>query len=83
MLNRPARNALTVTGNVKLSAPTGSKQKVALAWTVRTPDGKVLGTIRQTNNVPAGSLNKGWGQNATYVSQAAAQGIFKLVKKTQ
>lgn len=83
VLTRPARNALTVTGKVKLSRPNGSQQKVALAWTVRTPDGKVLGTVRQANNVPAGSLNQGWGKNATYVSQAAAQGIFKLVKKVQ
>ncbi len=83
VLTRPARNALTVTGNVKLFVPNGGQQKVAVAWTVRTPDGKVLGTVRQANNVPTGSLNKGWGKNATYVSQAAAQGIFKLVKKSQ
>ncbi len=83
VLTRPARNALTVTGNVKLFVPNGGQQKVAVAWTVRTPDGKVLGTVRQSNNVPTGSLNKGWGKNATYVSQAAAQGIFKLVKKAQ
>jgi len=83
VLTRPARNALTVTGKVKLFPANGAQQKVALAWTVRTPDGNVLGTVRQANNVPAGSLNKGWGKNATYVSQAAAQGIFKLVKKVQ
>ena len=83
VLTRPARNALTVTGKVRLGKPNGNQQKVAVAWTVRTPDGKVLGTVRQANNVPAGSLNKGWGKNATYVSQAAAQGIFKLVNKVK
>ncbi len=83
VLTRPRDDALTVTGQVKLDPPRGSKQKVAVAWTVRTPDGKVLGTVRQANDVPAGSLNRGWGQTATYVSQAAAEGIFKLVKSVQ
>jgi hypothetical protein len=80
VLSRPRSDALTVTGLVKLYPPAGNQQKVALAWTVKTPDGKVLGTIRQANNVPPGSLNRGWGESATFVSQAAAEGIFKLVK---
>ena len=79
VLTRPRQDALTVTGKVKLDPPRGANQKVAVAWTVRTPDGKVLGTVRQANNVPAGSLDSGWGESATFVSQAAAQGIFKLV----
>jgi len=83
VLTRPRKDALTVTGKVKLDKARGAQQKVALAWTVRTPDGKVLGTIRQANNVPAGSLNQTWGKAATYVSQAAAEGIFKLVNKVQ
>lgn len=81
VLTSPRHDALTVTGRVKLDPPIGNKQKVAVAWTVKAPDGKVLGVVRQANSVPSGSLNKGWGENATYVSQAAAQGIFDLVKK--
>jgi len=83
VLTRPRKDALTVTGKVKLDKSAGAQQKVAVAWTVRTPDGKVLGTVRQANNVPAGSLNQTWGKAATYVSQAAAEGIFKLVNKVQ
>ena len=83
VLTRPRDDALTVVGKVKLGAPQGTKQKVAVAWTVSTPDGKVLGTVRQANNVPVGSLNTGWGKSAIYVSQAAAQGIFKLVESVQ
>lgn len=83
VLTKPRHDALTVTGKVKLDAPAGASQKVAVAWTVRSPDGKVLGTVRQANKVPAGSLNKGWGQAATYVSQAAAGGIFKLAKSAE
>ena len=83
VLTRPRNDALTVTGKVKLHPPAGANQKVAVAWTVSTPDGKVLGTVRQANNVPAGSLNRGWGKSATYVSQAAATGIFKLVNSAR
>jgi len=83
VLKKTRSDALTVTGAVALDKPNGSQQKVAVAWTVRTPDGKILGTVRQANNVPAGSLDKGWGKSATYVSQAAAQGIFKLVKSVK
>jgi len=83
VLTRSRGDALTVTGRVKFDPPRGAKQKVAVAWTVRTPDGKVLGTVRQANNVPAGSLDRGWGKAAGYVSQAAAEGIFKLVKSVQ
>ncbi|HFC05466.1 MAG TPA: hypothetical protein ENJ55_07140 [Rhizobiales bacterium] len=81
VLKKPRADALTVTGRVKLYPANGNKQKVAIAWTVKTPDGKTLGVIRQANNVPTGSLNKGWGQAATFISQGAAQGIFNLVKK--
>lgn len=74
-------DALTITGDVDLSARSGSAQKVALAWTVKSPDGKVLGVIKQANDVAAGSLDAGWGKTADYVAQAGAEGIFNLVKK--
>ena len=77
----PRPDALTITGDVDLGARSGSAQKVALAWTVKSPGGKVLGTIKQANDVPAGSLDAGWGKTADYAAQAGAEGIFNLVKK--
>jgi hypothetical protein len=50
---------------------------------VKTPDGKTLGTVNQANDVPPGSLEKGWGENALFAAQAAASGIYDLVKKYQ
>jgi hypothetical protein len=81
VVNAPRSDALTISGAVKILPPQGSSQKVVLAWTVRSPDGRVLGTIKQANNVPAGSLDGGWGDNADQAAQAAAIGIFNLVKK--
>jgi hypothetical protein len=74
-------DALAISGDVDLGPPQGAVQKVALAWTVKSPDGKVLGTIKQANNIEAGSLDGGWGKTADYAAQAGAEGIFKLVSK--
>ena len=37
-----------------------------------SPTGKVLGDVKQANDVPAGSLDEGWGGAATAVAEAAA-----------
>lgn len=81
VLSKPRNDALTITGLVKLGEKSGSTQKVAVAWTVMAPDGRTLGSIKQANQVPAGSLDGGWGKNAEYAAMAAATGIFDLVKK--
>ncbi len=81
VLVKPRDDALTISGRVKLGPPKGKSQNVALAWTVRTPDGKTLGTIKQANDVPPGSLEGSWGDNALFAAQAAATGIYDLVKK--
>ena len=77
----PGSNVLTIQGDVSLSEPSGEAQKVALRWTVKAPDGQVLGAVDQANDVPAGSLDDGWGDAADHAAMAAAQGIFDLVDK--
>jgi hypothetical protein len=79
VVNAPAANALTIRGKVKMVA-NGPNQTVQLQWVVATPDGKELGNISQSNDVPAGSLDKGWGENARFATEAAAEGIFKLIQ---
>jgi len=81
VLVKPRDDALTISGRVKLGSARGKSQNVALAWTVKTPDGKTLGTVKQANDVPQGSLEGGWGDNALFAAQAAAGGIYDLVKK--
>ncbi len=72
-------DALTLQGSVVLDAAANGQQSVHLVWRVLTPKGKSLGDIKQNNAVPAGSLNAGWGDNASFAAQAAATGIFKLI----
>lgn len=76
-------DALAIEARVKLGKPEGKTQKVELSWTVRMPDGKVLGEIKQANSVEAGSLDKGWGEAAELAARGAAHGIFQLVEKAR
>jgi hypothetical protein len=64
---------------VTIGQPNGKAQKVALRWTVKAPDGDILGIVEQANEVPAGSLDDAWGKAADYAALAAAEGIFNLV----
>lgn len=80
VLAAPRADALTIAGKVQLEKPQGALQRVALHWTVSSPDGRSLGDIKQANSVPAGSLDRGWGENAMPVAEAAATGIFDLIK---
>jgi hypothetical protein len=80
VVNAPAPDALTIRGKVKASPANGATQNVKLEWIISTPDGKRLGDIAQTNDVQTGSLDKGWGENARFATEAAAEGIFKLIQ---
>ena len=83
VVEKPGKTTLSISGRVVLTAPKSGVQQVKLAWAVTLPTGKVLGTVRQANDVPAGSLNKGWGQTAGYAAEAAAEGIFNLVEQVR
>jgi hypothetical protein len=80
VVSSPRRDALTVKGKVDIGAEEGGAQRVALAWTLVSPDGETLGTVNQANTVPTGSISTAWGDTAIYAAQAAAAGIFDLVK---
>lgn len=81
VLSAARADALSIQGRVVVDPAKDGQQLVHLVWVVSTPKGKVLGDIKQNNPVPAGSLDAGWGENAGYASQAAAEGIFKLIEK--
>jgi hypothetical protein len=81
VLKAPAKNALTISGRVEMAEVSGDMQMVALKWVVQAPDGGKLGDVNQANNVPAGSLDEGWGEIAGFAVEAAATGIFELINK--
>jgi hypothetical protein len=80
VLSAPRADALTIQGTVVMDGAQNGQQPVHLTWAVLTPKGKNLGDIKQNNGVPAGSLDQGWGENAGFATQAAAEAIFKLIE---
>lgn len=82
VLAAPRPDALTIVGKVQVAAA-GANQKVLVRWLVQSPDGKTLGDVKQANDVPAGSLDAGWGGAAFAVAESAAGGIFDIVKRYQ
>lgn len=81
VVNKPQADALTIQGRVRLSDKGGGKQAVAVNWEVKSPDGRKLGDVKQANEVPKGTLDGGWGDAAFSVAEAAAPGIFDVVKR--
>ncbi|MEM8687477.1 MAG: hypothetical protein AAGF81_09115 [Pseudomonadota bacterium] len=81
--SKPGDDTLTVRGKVEVGRTQKGKQPITLAWVVSDPTGDVLGTVKQANRVPAGSVDRGFGPSARFVAQAAAPGIFNLVKEAK
>ncbi|MDE2445236.1 MAG: hypothetical protein KGO94_03595 [Alphaproteobacteria bacterium] len=81
VISSARKDALTIQGKVAIDPALAGKQMVHLQWLVATPQGKTLGDIKQDNAVPDGALASGWGENAGFAAQGAADGIFKLIEK--
>ena len=80
---RPAPDSMRISGRVELGPKTPRGQRVRLKWTVKAPNGKLLGVIDQNNIVPSGSLDEGFGASALPAAEGAAEGIFNLVRRLQ
>lgn len=75
-------DALVLLGSVAIDPLPGKPQeRVTVRWSVIRLDGREIGTVEQSNPVPAGALNGNWGQVAYLVAEAAADGIVQLVRE--
>jgi len=74
-------NALTLVGAIEMGRPAEGQQTVAIRWVMLLPDGSEIGDVRQQNAVPAGSLDRTWGDTALLVAEAAYDGIVALYEK--
>lgn len=69
-----------VTGQVAVVAqPQTRTQRVELLWTVSRNDGEDLGRVLQLNEVPAGVLERFWGDVAFAAATEAAGGVRTVV----
>ncbi|MGE5266185.1 MAG: hypothetical protein ACM3L9_02355 [Deltaproteobacteria bacterium] len=81
-LSSAAGETYKVQGKVTVGAVRDGKQPITIDWLVKDPKGKQLGTVSQKNEVPQGSLDGAWGKTADAAAAAAAQGIIKLLPKS-
>jgi len=57
------------------------QEKVEVDWTVLALDGLRLGTVSQSSNVPAGTLDGRWGAVARIVAENGAQGVVAMLTR--
>ena len=57
------------------------QQSITVDWTVLTPDGARIGTVSQSNVLPAGALDGAWGGVARVVAKNGAQGIVAMLAR--
>lgn len=81
VIDTPRKDALTIEGQLTVGPERGGVQNVKIAWLIKTPKGSLLGNLNQSNDVSAGALKNGLGENARFAAQAAAEGIFKLIQR--
>jgi len=75
--------SLIVLGSVYVTAAPDSDrhQSVTVDWTVLAPDGARIGTVSQSNAVPASALDGAWGPVARAVAENGAQGIVAMLRR--
>ncbi|MFY8106157.1 MAG: hypothetical protein ACOVKO_04515, partial [Elstera sp.] len=75
IVERDTPEALVVSGTVSLEKPVNGVQLIRLRWVMLLPDGSELGTVEQENQIPAGSLDKTWGEAAIFAAEGAFEGL--------
>ena len=74
----PRQAVFLIEGRVEIAPPANGRQQAKVVWTISTVSGGQVGRAIQENTIPAGSLNGAWGQVATMVANAAADGVEEL-----
>jgi len=83
VLRTPRPEALAIKGALAFGEARAGSQTIRVAWTVATYDGRSLGKLEQSNNIPAKLSDADWERTARAIATAAASGIFELVSKLQ
>ncbi len=56
-------------------------ERVDIVWSVTGPAGRDLGTVRQSNVVPAGTLDGAWTDVAFAIAEGAADGVLEALQR--
>ena len=71
----------TIAGKVVAVPIAGKMTRIEIQWIVSDPKGDERGRIVQLNEVPAGSLDRLWGDVAVVVASEAAGGVKDVVAR--
>lgn len=69
----------TVQGQVKVVPIPGGKERVEIQWIVAAAGGGERGRVVQLNEIPAGALDRYWGDVAIVVATEASNGVNDVV----
>lgn len=75
----PEKARYRLAADVSITPPEKGRQAVAIIWTVSDKAG-AIGSVRQINAIPSGSLETQWGGSAQSAAASAANGIATLVQ---
>ncbi|NWH07771.1 MAG: hypothetical protein HXY22_03830 [Alphaproteobacteria bacterium] len=82
LVKEPGENVLLLDARVVMSAlSTPGRERIDIEWRLRAPDGRVLGTLKQANDIAKGSLNGSWGPTALDIANATASGLYDLLRQ--
>ena len=79
LTERPTANSYIIAGNVNASRLSDEVEEITIDWELISPDGDLLGTAGQQNQIAAGSLDGQWGDTALFAVEAAAEGVLNLL----
>jgi hypothetical protein len=80
IINQKNDRAIEISGMVRIDPARNNQQNIEITWSVRAPDGKEIGKLTQRNTIPAGSLDKAWGETAFMIAEAAIGGVIDLLE---
>ena len=78
--NDPGQARLVLAGSVKVDSSAAGPRKVAIVWTVSTPDGTEMGKASQENRVPDDAADGKWNRLSIMAVAAAIDGIERILR---
>jgi hypothetical protein len=79
VLTTPAGADFMVQGQVAVEPQPRRQERVEIQWIVKTASGDERGRVVQLNEIPAGTLNRYWGDVAVVVASEASNGINDVI----
>ncbi|UUX51266.1 hypothetical protein NUH88_06125 [Nisaea acidiphila] len=72
--------ALTLDGRIDIKPLDGKTDRVAISWRLADASEREIGTIDQSNAVPAGTMDESWLGAAPLIVDGALEGLMPLLK---